>query len=554
MKRKVFVLVMLLIQLNKTYAHIGNSNITLEGMAGPYHVLVNIKPPDVIPGTASLTVYTSGAGIKITARPVYFYSGEGGAPLPDILDAVAGNPGQYSGALWLMNNGSASIEIGLSGPKGKGKILVPVVAVSITKKSLPPFTRYMLIALGVFLFVLMATISGASVSDAVTKSGEPISAKSKYAKGAAIIITALLCSGLVLGGKRWWNSIEKKTSRYIFKPMHASYTVENNKGNVLNLTIDTAGSQRSKWLPYIIPDHGKIMHLFLVSLPGMEVFAHIHPARTGSLGFSVDMPDIPNGKYLAFADIVYNSGFTETLKDTLTINNDTTGFKTDSAGDSDNSSDISHPISFAGNVGNEGKNVTIGGKTGQVYNTGDGLKILLEAPEKGRHYFSGGLQQFKFSLWDENNQPFVPDLYMGMAGHLMIIRYDGNVFSHVHPVGTYSMAAQMRLENRMATTGGKPENPDAAAFRDSVDIAVKKLEAMPEKEREDYLMMEMAGMEMPAGCGPEEKKTMMGMLNMHTGNTVSFPYTFESPGNYRIWVQVKKNGRVYTGVFDRAVK
>jgi hypothetical protein len=137
------------------------------------------------------------------------------------------------------------------------------------------------------------------------------------------------------------------------------------------------------------------------------------------------------------------------------------------------------------------------------------------------------------------------------------MRDDGNVFSHVHPVGTYSMAAQSRFENRMTTTASRADDPDAVAFRDSVDMVIKKLEAMPEEEREDVLMMEMMampGMEMSAGCGPEEKKKMMSMHNMSTGNTVSFPYTFESPGNYRIWVQVKKDGKVYTGVFDRLVK
>ena len=114
---------------------------------------------------------------------------------------------------------------------------------------------------------------------------------------------------------------------------------------------------------------------------------------------------------------------------------------------------------------------------------------------------------FKFSVEDTNGQP-AKDLepYMGMTGHAEFVSLDLSVFAHVHPVGSVSMAA---LE--LARTG-------------------------------------LAG-----ASGELQPGMPMAMPSAPLSSEIHFPYGFPRPGEYRIFVQIKRSGRVETGVFDAHV-
>jgi hypothetical protein len=57
-------------------AHVGSPGVVYQDQAGPYRVLVSINPPDVIPGTAQVSVFAEGKGItRVTARPIFFRLG-----------------------------------------------------------------------------------------------------------------------------------------------------------------------------------------------------------------------------------------------------------------------------------------------------------------------------------------------------------------------------------------------------------------------------------------------------------------------------------------------
>jgi hypothetical protein len=107
---------------------------------------------------------------------------------------------------------------------------------------------------------------------------------------------------------------------------------------------------------------------------------------------------------------------------------------------------------------------------------------------------------FRFRVEDGAGKPATDmELYMGMLGHAAFVRSDRSVFAHVHPSGSAPMAA-------LALT--QPENSHAGHMMTSEGLPVE----------------------------------------------VSFPYGFPKPGDYRVYVQVKRGGAIVTGVFDARVE
>src|ERR1700743_4014894 len=111
----------------------------------------------------------------------------------------------------------------------------------------------------------------------------------------------------------------------------------------------------------------------------MDAFAHLHPVRTDSSSFQTTLPPLPKGRYLTFADLVYLSGFTETLKDTFTIDQNLSDsvHKTDP----DDAYAYALPNDLVDNPFKGDDHVIVCGKPGKGVRMKDGATMVAEGSE-----------------------------------------------------------------------------------------------------------------------------------------------------------------------------
>ena len=482
--------------------HVGSPDAWFEGAAGPYHVVVQVVPAGVVPGVATVNVRVVGDKVSSVSIQTNRFDATGGAPPPEPTTESVNEAGLFSGKLWIMAGGSNSVIVNVSGAKGTGTALVPVVISPFARLELGKKMSAGLMAMGAFLFVGLVTIIGAAVRESSLPPGDPATpATRRRARNAMVIATALLGVAL-FGGWKWWTSEDESFVRSMYKPMDAAVSLDTSGGSrAIAFRIadsawvhrgDTAwlrARQVSSWTP-LVEDHGKLMHMFAVS-SDMSAFAHLHPTTVDSVTFTAPMPDLPAGKYRVFADIVHESGFNQTLVSSVDVGASASPTATANPDDS----------WFNGPVAGANGRATLD----------DGSTV--EWKRSGASIAAGKPASLTFDVRNSDGTPATLEPYMGMAAHAVVQRSDGSVFVHLHPMGTISMASQMTFQMR--------QPGDTIRGRLGKRVSSAEMTAMSHSVIDD--------------------------------NIVSFPYAFPKEGNYRVWVQVKRGGKVMTAAFDASV-
>ena len=469
-------------------AHIGSPDVFYEGNAGPYRLLVTIRPPVVIPGVAEVEVRSTSNDVREVRVVPLPLKGPGAkfAPTPDIAQRSKDDPQFYTGSLWMMGFGSWQVRVRADGAKGSGEMSIPVPALAMRPATMQKSLGVGLLGLMLFLMIGIVSIVGAGVREAQLEPGVAPTERNRRRGAIVMGLSFVLVCGAVYLGNKWWNSEANVYAQNMYKPVAMSGTVEN--GGRLVLRLQDQGWFRFDKLDDLIPDHGHLMHLFIVSVPAMDRMWHLHPEQTEPGAFSLQLPATPAGNYRLFADIVHANGIPETGTTETEIPQVTPGA----------------PLGVD-DAAAAGMPATQADSSRTVSPLSGGFRMVWERDSTPMRAKRANL--FRFRVEDANGKPAEDmELYMGMPGHAEFVRNDFQVFAHVHPSGSAPMAALSMAQAQVS--GG-----------DSSD--------------------------------------MHAMHATHTAGLpaeVSFPYGFPQPGAYRIFVQVKRAGKVETGIFDTRVE
>ncbi len=461
---------MLWLSAASALAHVGSPDVFFEGKAGEYRVFVTIRTPQVIPGVAEVEMRFPEPGVeqvKITPTPL---TGLGAkfAPTADTAVQSLQDTQSYSGALWMMSSGEWQVRINVTGQKGAGELRVPVPALAQKTMGMDRTMAGILLALMVFLAAGIVSIFGAASREGKLPPGEQPSPSNIRRARIVMAVTAVAVVGIIFLGNQWWGAEAADYSKKIFKPLGVKPTLN---GRFLNLQLEHTGWMQPAAFDDLVPDHGYLMHLFLVAKPDQSRIWHLHPALASNGVFTQDLGSLPAGKYQLFGDIVHRTGLPETVVTELDI-----------------------PAAIDGDLQGDDSTNTLS----------DGFKMVMESPATVK---AKTLQVMKFKLQDASGQPATGmELYLGMPAHAAVLKNDFAVFSHLHPSGTVPAASLA-----MAQPADSKADPHAG----------------------HNMTMTMSTAELPA--------------------EVTFPYGFPEPGSYKMFVQMKRAGKVETGVFPITV-
>ena len=407
----------------------------MKTSAGPYRLEVGVYPPPAVPGAAGVEVQTDDADVRVVSASL-----PGGSP--QTLQRFTTEQ-MFTGSIWVSRGGAWRLVIHVKGAKGDAETTVAVPVRSDTTRGIARFNRPQWWGLGLVVVVCVALILG------------------RRSRIVAVVGSALIAIIFVVAMAA---SLRRPTAT---PAMQVAMTGDG------RLQLSLPGDMSD-----LVDDHEHRMHLFAVREPEMDVMLHLHPQQIAPGQFEVTLPAIAPGEFRLFADVMHRDGSLQTF--------------TAAAGLPVEAGGVLGGDDSVGMVPGLSRAEAVSGPGTTSVRLMDGYSMTLDLSQELRARTG---QLLRFALTDPaGDTPTDMQLYMGMQAHAEVIKTDGTVFAHIHPVGMIGMTA-----DGTSSTGN-----------------------------------DMSAMAMPGG----------------PANEISLPVGFPSEGRYRVFLQMKHGGIIETGAFD----
>jgi hypothetical protein len=211
------------------------------------------------------------------------------------------------------------------------------------------------------------------------------------------------------------------------RPSQTTLTATLN-ANQLDFTL----TNPSESFANLLPDHGKLIHLFLIREPGKDVFLHLHPIQLSPGHFRTNLPAMPPGTYTLFADLYHTDATPETAALRLTL----PGQSRSTTTDTDDTTAVLPQINGVAHSP-AASSLVSGEQQLHTFPLHDNYTLTLLAPS---HLVPLHANLFTVTLLDPTgNPPQDMAFYLGMSAHAVVLRSDDQVFAHIHPGGTLPM-------------------------------------------------------------------------------------------------------------------
>ena len=284
LKKYIFLFIISLLS-----ADIGHLNYIYEGQVFNKPIRVIVKTPGVVPGLADILIKsydTTFDAIYVTPvswrghtnNPV-ISKGPQGAPPPDLMTLVDGEKNTYQAELWLMDFGSYNINIELFKNNQSEIINVPVNSIS---NQINPMST----SISTILFILMLVLVAGLVNiitigyrDSMLLDINLLNKRRIKKSNYVQLISFVIIITILYFSNNWWIYTEELFKKNLFKSLETQVQIiKNDKQHILQIEI-TDPLWKEGRISDLIPDHGKIMHLYFIN-KNYNQLCHLHPKRS----------------------------------------------------------------------------------------------------------------------------------------------------------------------------------------------------------------------------------------------------------------------------------